>query len=110
MCVGGGAPPLTDNGRNIVAAFRSDMAVTLHDNEEDESDDEEDEDYDESDFDLKERDYEVTFSFKRVSSFAHTLQLVVNKFDEAATFKDAIKRSHRLSQLIHLSVVKAWVM
>ena len=27
---------LTDNGSNIVAAFRSDMAVTLHDNEEDE--------------------------------------------------------------------------
>ena len=75
---------LTDNGSNIVAAFRSDMAVTLHDNEEDESDDEEDEDedYDESDFDLKERDHEVTFSsFKRVSSFAHTLQLVVNKFE-----------------------------
>ena len=43
---------LTDNGSNIVAAFRSDMAVTLHDNEEDESDEEdEDKDYDESDFD-----------------------------------------------------------
>ena len=50
------------------------------------------------------RDHKVTFSsFKRVSCFAHTLQLVVNKFDEAATFKDAIKRSHRLVSKVNSS-------
>ena len=98
---------LTDNGSNIVAAFRSDMAVTLHDSEDDESDndeEEEDEDDDESDFDINERDHEVTFAlFKRVSCFAHTLQLVVNKFDEAVTFKDAIKCSHRLVSKVNTS-------
>lgn len=83
----------------------------VHDSEDDESDsgeEEEEEGEDEEDveldFEAKERDHEVTFSsFKRVSCFAHALQLVVHKFDQAANFKDGIKCSHRLVSKVNTS-------
>ena len=98
---------LTDNGSNIVAALRSHTAVSSGDEDEDDSDAEEealgDED-DESDFDVKETDHEIMFSsFKRVSCFAHTLQLVVLQFDRATIFKDAISCSHRIVSKVNSS-------
>ena len=98
---------LTDNGSNIIAALRSHTAVTSGDEDEDDSDAEEealgDED-DESDFDVKETDHETMFSsFKRISCFAHTLQLVVLQFDRATIFKDAISCSHRIVSKVNSS-------
>ena len=79
------------------------------DNDEDDSSDDEealDDEDDESDFDIKERDHEITFStFKRVSCFAHTLQLVVLQFNHATTFKffNSITQPHSRMQLdVHI--------
>ena len=86
--------------------LRSHTAVTSGDEDEDDSDAEEalgDKD-DETDFDVKETDHEITFSsFKRVSCFAHTLQLVVLQFDRATIFKDAISCSHRIVSKVNSS-------
>lgn len=94
---------LTDNGSNIVAAVWFELVCDSEDDESDSGEEEEEEDV-ELDFEAKERDHEVTFSsFKRVSCFAHTLQLVVHKFDQAANFKDGIKCSHRLVSKVSTS-------
>ena len=60
----------------------SEEEEALHDKEHDESD--------------KERDHEV----KQISCFTYTLQLVVN---QAATFKDAIRCSHKLVSKVNTS-------
>lgn len=79
---------ITDNGSNMVAAFR------WHFEEDDEEDEEERDDgsveeaeleasvHDQDDFEDKEIDHDTIFKFycKRLSCFSHTLQLVVNKF------------------------------
>ena len=98
----------TDNGSNIVAAFRARTAVVSDDeaDDDDDSGDEEEEadEDDETDFDVRERDHEITFSaFRRVSCFAHTLQLVVLQFDQATTFRDALRCSHRLVSKVNSS-------
>ena len=79
---------LTDNGSNMIAAFRPQI-IESDDDVEDESDRdmESGEDADLSslvqEFEEKEQDHEVAFyGLNRVSCFAHTLQLVVQKFDE----------------------------
>lgn len=106
---------LTDNGSNIVAAFKSHFSTIDGDGEdedidksygiEDDGDDKSNGIESEADeFDDLELDHAITFSsFKRVSCFAHTLQLVVRQFDGIATFKDLLKRTHHLVSKVNKS-------
>ena len=99
---------ITDNGSNMVAAFK-----THFDEEEVEEENvdvgvafeadswEEDED----DFVTKEIDHDVAFTsfIKRIPCFAHTLQLVVRKFDQQTHFKKALKNAHALVTKVNKS-------
>ena len=59
-------------------------------------------------FEEKEQDHEVAFyGLNRVSCFAHTLQLVVQKFDEITEFKSVLKRAHRLVRKFNTSAKAA---
>jgi len=45
------------------------------------------------DFDENEFEHEVAFvGYRRLSCFAHSLQLVVSKFNECSVFRHTIKR------------------
>ena len=58
-------------------------------------------------FDEKEESFDTVFSsedYERLSCFAHTLQLVVSKFDEVRACKEAIKRAKKLVAKIKKSV------
>ena len=101
---------LTDNGSNMVAAFRNDTIIdkdasefTEEDDIECTTDDDNDDDCFDESLDLDEtsnpetviREYEtcelknnVAFNqFKQTSCFAHTLQLVMRSFDQLTTVK-----------------------
>ena len=93
----------------MIAAFRPQI-IESDDDVEDESDQdmESGEDADLSslvqEFEEKEQDHEVAFyGLNRVSCFAHTLQLVVQKFDEITEFKSVVKRAHRLVRKFNTS-------
>ena len=107
---------VTDNGSNIVAAFKSHFRVVGDDRSSDDSIDIQDEDRgdiqdehrgdnkdedrgdiqdesrrasDEVDFDKLEQEHEEAFSsFGRISCFSHTQELVVHKFDSIPTCMD----------------------
>ena len=72
---------LTDNASNMIKAFREQLQdIESEESETEEGDVDESEDLlesDEVDFEDKELDHEITFKFycKRISCFAHTLQL-----------------------------------
>ena len=91
---------VTDNGSNMVKAFRQ-MVIT--DDEEEEEEESEDkagstiDDEDDTDFVEKEIDHEITFKFycKRLGCFSHTLQLVIQKFNQHS-FKPFLKKVHAL--------------
>ena len=81
---------ITDNGSNMVKAFRND-ALTAIEGDIGETEDEEDRDEDdafyvdeESDFNMKELQHEIAFVHigKRIGCFAHSIQLVVQKFQD----------------------------
>lgn len=91
---------LTDNGSNMVAAFRARIG--------------EGEDIDEStepstvddaeDFLDCEEEHDVQFSsFNRIGCFSHTLQLVVSKFDKLNTFKELLKHAHAMVRKVNSS-------
>ena len=42
-------------------------------------------------------------SYNRISCFSHTLQLVVNRFNAANSFKDVIKHAHSIVRKFNLS-------
>lgn len=97
---------ITDNGSNIIAAFRMDRQT---EDEHDESSEVED-DYnkyceaDRIDYDTLELDHAMSFStLNRVSCFAHTLQLVVSKFSEGTTFGEVLGRAHSLVRKVNCS-------
>jgi len=109
---------LTDNGSNMISAFWpqaregadsvgtegdnqdiSPQAIEDVDTEGDNQDIESDDDADlvslVRDFEEKESDHEIAFSkLNRISCFAHTLQLVVHKFDQLTEFKALLTRAH----------------
>ena len=102
---------ITDNGSNMVKAFRQ------HFEEDDEDDDGEEDDgsvkevepeasvQDEENFEDREMDHDITFKFycKRLSCFSHTLQLVVNKFSEERSFQKIMKRASALVRKVNKS-------
>ena len=94
---------MTDSGSNMVKAFRQSL-----DSMEEDEDEEEDEtgfgDF-EQDFDSKEVDHDITFRFfaKHISCFAHTIQLIVQKFNEDTTYKETLKRAYALVKRINKS-------
>ena len=102
---------LTDNGSNMLAAFRPQMSDTGSDDDDDDEAEEASEDgsvpdvlSQEIDFEEHELDHEVAFlTLKRVSCFAHTLQLVIQKFDDVSTFKALLKRAHNLVRKFNTS-------
>ena len=92
---------LTDNGSNMVAAFKARFEEVDDDIEEltepCTADDVED-------FLDREMDHDVEFcSFKRISCFSHTLQLVVSKYDQLDTFEELMKRAHAIVRKVNSS-------
>jgi len=56
----------------------------------------------------KESDHEIAFSkLNRISCFAHTLQLVVHKFDQLTEFKALLTRAHSLVRKFNNTSAKA---
>ena len=103
---------VTDNGSNMVAAFKNHL--TTHHNEDEEDDGESDtvdestdtlSDSEEEDFLSKDLDRDLVFGsfIKRVPCFAHTLQLVIRKFDKENLFKTILKNAHALVSKINKS-------
>jgi len=112
---------LTDNGSNMLKALCTQcedlQAQDENDTEErfhlDESDESGDESSDESgedgeevdsmcaDLEERERDHKLAFSnYKRVSCFAHTLQLVVQKFHTVESFK-VLSSAYKLAKKVN---------
>lgn len=102
---------LTDNGSNMVAAFKNNQAnevtdacnhedtMLISDCDDDISDDElgfqaDSASKDISEFEEKERDHNevISVSFKRLSCFIHTLQLVVKLFETSPAFESTLKK------------------
>ena len=98
---------ITDNGSNMVAAFKSlfEEEMKEMETEEEEMDVDSDTDEDEDDFVSKELDHNITFSsfIKRIPCFAHTLQLVVGKFDQLPQFKSILKNARTLVTKVNKS-------
>ena len=97
---------VTDNGSNMVAAFRTYLAASSEDDgddlDDDLDDDSEGDDYGsevscEDDFDECELEHDQAFTqMKRIGCFTHTLQLVALTFDNYVGFKELLKRTHDL--------------
>ena len=98
---------ITDNRSNMVAAFKSFFEEEMKEmeTEEEEIDIDGDTDEDEDDFVSKELDHDITFSsfIKRIPCFAHTLQLVVGKFDQLSQFKSVLKNARTLVTKVNKS-------
>ena len=97
---------ITDNGSNMIAAFKADIDHFVAGNE-----DEEDEEMADSctqdeteDYLDREIDHDVEFSsLNRVACFSHTLQLVVHKFDDVDRFKEVTKHTKALVRKVNTS-------
>ena len=100
---------LTDNGSNMLAAFRPEMSDSGDDDDDSSVDEDEtipDVPAQEMDFEEHEFDHEMSFvALKRVSCFAHTLQLVVHKFDEESSFRALLKRAHSIVRKFNTSTM-----
>ena len=89
---------ITDNGSNMVKMFKKTVQCTGEDEgetEEDETEEgEEEEICEDDDFEEREIDHDLSFECycKRLSCFAHTLQLVIQAFSKDATFKPLLKK------------------
>lgn len=92
---------LTDNGSNMIAAFRPQILEAESDDNTEENQDTEESGEDSEqlsrEFEEKESEHDIAFTgLNKVSCFTHTLQLVVHKFEELAEFKSILKRAHSL--------------
>ena len=110
---------LTDDGSNMLAAFRKKVedSVACEDKDEDREEElyddvEEDEDEmaataedDGTDYEMREMDHTSAFAtLDRVSCFSHSLQLVVNKFSGITAYKPLLKHAHALAKKVNSSV------
>ena len=102
---------VTDNGSNMVAAFKQqpEERDSVNDDEvgeedassEGESDDEENT---EDDFDEKELEHDSEFILmRRIGCFAHTLQLVAQKFDGYEGFSNVIRAARKINSKVNSS-------
>lgn len=99
---------LTDNASNMVKVFRQEVKFADGGDSSGESDDENDAlelGGDEEDFEMRELNHELYFhSFcKRLSCFAHSLQLVVQKFMEDRALCAIVKRVQALVKKVNKS-------
>lgn len=85
----------------MVAAFKP----KLHEDDDDSEDldelstlEDESEEY----IDCEDHD-EAFYSLNRIACFSHTLQLVVNKFNELNKFKELLKRAHTIVRKVNSS-------
>ena len=94
---------LTDNASNMLKAFQQELHVQDSEDENEELPPD-DEDYEE-DFETREQDHDLTFKTfgKRLSCFAHTLQLVVNKFSHDSSFASTMKKVNGLVKKVNKS-------
>lgn len=101
---------VTDNGSNMTAAFKQQQADMRDPESGDDKDDEEEDqeiDEDESfedDFDAKELEHDTEFIFmRRIGCFAHTLQLIAQKFDEYKGFSNVLKQARKINSKVNSS-------
>lgn len=99
---------LTDNGSNMIAAFRPQILEAESDDNTEENQDTEESGEDSEqlsrEFEEKESEHDIAFTgLNKVSCFTHTLQLVVHKFEELAEFKSILKRAHSLVRKFNMS-------
>ena len=94
---------MTDSGSNMLKAFR--QSLDISEENEDEEEDEIDFEKFEQDFDNKEVNHDVSFEFfaKHISCFAHTIQLIVQKFNDDTTYKETLKKAYSLVKKINKS-------
>lgn len=113
----------TDNGSNIVKAFRDDYFQQLVESERSEDNEESSEvnvmvdnakldatiDEDLSDFDTRDRELQTQFEAaglgKRLSCYSHTLQLVVTSFNKDPFVKSLLKEVYDLVKKVNSSGV-----
>ena len=94
----------TDNGSNMIAAFKAKLEEEEEDTEDVEEVAEPSVDKDEQDFHECEVEHDEEFSsLNRIGCFAHTLQLVVNKFDDVSLFKELMKQAHLVVRKVNAS-------
>ena len=107
---------LTDNGSNMVAAFKAHLQDVTGDSDDDDDEMEEMEheiceevkdllSMEEKDFlDCEEKHDDEFICYNRISCFCHTMQLlVVNKFDDCSCFKQLMKHAHALVKKVNSS-------
>ena len=95
---------LTDNGSNMIAAFKAKLEEEEEDTEDVEEVAEPSVDKDEQDFHECEVEHDEEFSsLNRIGCFAHNLQLIVNKFDDVRLFKELMKRAHSVVRKVNAS-------
>ena len=96
---------ITDNGSNMVKAFRNIASITDDSDNEEEELEEEEVTGEDVDFVQRELDHETTFEFycKRLGCFSHTLQLVLLKFNDGCSFKPLLKKVHGLVSKVNKS-------
>lgn len=91
---------ITDNCSNMVAAFKK--QITNSDCSDDERDEEAEsttvfDSNDEAEFLDCEQAHNIAFmSYHRIGCFSHSLQLVVNKFQEISAYKTVLKNAHSI--------------
>lgn len=102
---------VTDNGSNMVAAFKQqpEERDSVNDDEVGEEDassegEGDDEENTEDDFDEKELEHDSEFILmRRIGCFAHTLQLVAQKFDGYEGFSNVIRAARKINSKVNSS-------
>ena len=88
---------ITDNGSNMVAAFKEQVQLKQDDDCMEEIADTDIPSDEEQNFLDCEEDHDAEFiSYNRIGCFSHTLQLVVNNFGKVSSFKEVMKHAHAL--------------
>lgn len=87
----------------MIAAFRPQIDEDFEDKSDQDMESGEDTDLSSLVQEFEEKEHVAFYGLNRVSCFAHTLQLVVQKFDEITEIKSVLKRAHRLVRKFNTS-------